>query len=370
MSKGKDRELASLLFCILFSLSSLIWNSNFIVSGIARFQSVGNFFSSSLDNFGSFFTTIYTKLESFESVRRERDSCLAVMEDYKQLPQDLDKLKQENSSLRAELKFQPSSVYKTLKAEVYSIRLHSIFRTIIISKGAMDGIKPYMPVVARATLENGEFIQAVVGKIIAVNENTSIVEPLVNANFKMGVSIPGINFWAILSGNSGRGIDVILNYIDQGVILDPKVFDSYHGPEPFKVKETANWPKVGLGGDSKASQRVVFSSGSGGIFPPGIPVGEIIEEGERSGSFKNAYVRPFVRFENLQYVTVILKTPEEWIKQWPQEKNIQIETPYFGQQTFPDEKQPTPTLKPSLPTLTPKPVDEKPFPLDDKQEGL
>jgi len=326
---SKNKELVSLLFCVLFSLSSLFWNSNFLVRGIASFQKLGNFFSSSLDNFGDFVKSIYTKIESFESVRQERDSCLAVMEDYKLLPQDLEKLKQENDVLKKEVGFRPNVPIPSIKAEIYSLRLHSIFRTIVISKGSLDGIKPHMPVIARAVLNNGEIGQAVVGKVIAVNEETSIVEPLINSNFKMGVSIPGINFWAILSGNSGRGVDAILTYIDQGMILDPRVFESYKGPEKYNDKEFSSVSNIG---------KWVFSSGGDGIYPKGIPVGEIIEEGDRVGSFKTAYLRPFVRFENLKNLTVLLKTPDKWILEWPQEKNIQIENPFFGKATFPGEE--------------------------------
>ena len=36
----------------------------------------------------------------------------------------------------------------------------------------------------------------------------------------MGVQIPKTNFWATLSGNSGRGMEAVLNYIDNGIIID------------------------------------------------------------------------------------------------------------------------------------------------------
>ena len=335
---SRNREFLSVLFCVAFSISSLVWNSNLLVRGIASLQAVGTFFSGSLDNFGSVFKSVYNKNQSYESVRQERDSCLAVMEDYKLLPQDIERITKENQELRSELGFAAKTSYQSVKAEIFSIRLNSIFRTIIIGKGSDDGIKPYMPVIGRSLDRNGQIVQSVVGKVIAVSAKTSIVEPLINSNFKMGVSIPGINFWSILSGNSGRGVEAILNFIDQGIVLDQRVFNPYNGPEVFEEKQSAVTGKIGM---------EVVSSGSGGIFPKGIPVGVIVEEGVRSGSFKTAYLRPYIEFENLKFVTVILKLPDEWKEQWPVEKNIQIENPFFGKVTFPGEET-APQAKPAV----------------------
>jgi rod shape-determining protein MreC len=90
------REFISVLFCILFSISSLIWNGNLVVKGVASTQTVSNAVSSSIDSFGSFFKSAYNKLESYESVRKERDSYAKLIEEYKVLPQDINSLRAEN----------------------------------------------------------------------------------------------------------------------------------------------------------------------------------------------------------------------------------------------------------------------------------
>lgn len=108
---SRSKETLSLLFCILFSILSLTFRSNVIVRGIASFQRVGDVVSGSIDSFGGFFKGAYNKLESFETIRKERDSCVAVMEDYKLLPQDLEKANRENDALRKELKFHSRQKY-------------------------------------------------------------------------------------------------------------------------------------------------------------------------------------------------------------------------------------------------------------------
>ncbi len=326
------KEFLSVLFCILFSISSLVWNGNFVVKGVASTQKISNAVSSSLDSFGNFFKSAYNKLESYESIRKERDSYAKLIEEYKILPQDINALRAENDLLRKELGFSPRVDYPYIKAEVLSIRLNSIYRTIIINKGKDAGIKPYMPVIGRAIDEsNGQVIQALVGKVIAVTGGSSVVQPIINSNFTMGVQIPKTNFWATLSGNSGRGMEAVLNYIDNGIIIDPKLIaGSQIGPNP-PTSDASYIESFGNLG------KPVFSSSGGGLFPAAIPVGIITEEGPRSGSFKTAYIKPYIRFEELQFVTVIKKTPDKWVEDWPEEKSISIENPYFGELNFPGE---------------------------------
>jgi rod shape-determining protein MreC len=368
---AKNREFASLLFVVVFSLTSLIWNGNFVVSGIASFQRVGDFISGSLDSFGSLIKSVYTKLESFEKVRDERDSCLNVMEDYYKLDQELVRLREENNSLRKELGFPIRSEFRSLPAEVLSVRLNTIYRTIIINKGSSSGIQPYMPVVTRTLDEKGNFIEALVGKTIAVGSSTSVVQPIVNSNFSMGVSMPGTSLWASLSGNSGRGTEAVLEFIDSGIIIDPRTFGTFPmgpapAPGPHNTVFTEGFSKIG---------KAVYSSGGSGLFPEGLPVGIITEEGPREGSFKTAYMKPYVQFDKLEYVTVILKTPDKWIEEWPSEKSIKIENPYLGELNYPEEekkkekdlkdnknnKDTKPPIKPISEKPNPvKPVDEAP----------
>lgn len=329
---GQIKEIFSLFVCIGFSVVSLIWNANFAAKAVARTQTVSNSISSSLDSVGGFFKTVYNRLESYESIRKERDAYSKLVEEYRVLPQDIINLKNENEALKRELDFSPKIDYPTLKAEVLSVRLNSIYRTIIINKGTDHGVKPYMPVIGRALDEsNGQPIQALVGKVIAVTGGSAVVQPIINSNFTMGVQIPKTNIWATLSGNSGRGMQAFLNYLNNAIIIDPKFISSKQfGPNALSSEETIPDIMGSLG-------RVVYSSKGGGIFPADIPVGIIIEEGPRSGSFKTAYIKPFIKFEDLQFVTIIKKLPDKWVEAWPEEKTISIENPYYGEINFPGE---------------------------------
>ncbi len=325
------KEFGSLVFCIGFSIISLVWSSNSFVSTVASTHRVTNFFSSSIDSFGSFFKDFYKNIKTNETLRREKESYANLIEHYKELPHDLETLRKENDALRRELGFKPHYKYPTLKAEVLSVRLNTIYRTIVIGKGSDSGVKPYMPVVARAVTDSGEVVSALVGKVIAVHQTSSIVQPIINSNFNMGVQIPGIQLWAMLSGNSGKGTMSVLNYIDSGIIINP-LFNvrNQMGPVAFDYSKGVQF--FGLIG------KVVYTSGAGGIFPINIPVGVIVEEGPREDAFKKAYVQPLVNFAELEYVTVIQKLPDQWVETWPEEKSIVIDNPLYGELNFPGEE--------------------------------
>ena len=352
------REFISVLFCVFFSISSLVWNGNLVVRGVASTQRVSNAVSSSIDSFGNFFKSVYNKLESYESIRRERDSYAKLVEEYKVLPQDISTLRAENDLLRKELSFSPKIDYPYIKAEVLSVRLNSIYRTITVNKGKDAGIRPYMPVIGRAFDEsNGQMIQALVGKVIAVTGGSSVIQPIINSNFTMGVQIPKTNFWATLSGNSGRSMEAILNYIDNGIIVDPKLITGKQIGPNLPTSETSFIESFGNLG------KTIYSSSGGGVFPANIPVGTIVEEG-RSGAFKTAYVKPYIKFEELQYVSIIKKVPDKWVEDWPEEKSISIENPYFGELNFPGEiienkELPLPKDKKPISNPQPNPVPNK-----------
>jgi rod shape-determining protein MreC len=321
-------EILSLFFCIGFSIISLVWNSNLVVKTVASSQKAVDVITSSVDSAGGVFSRVYQRIQSNDALRRERDSYAKLVDEYKIYSHDNKILLGENVTLRKELEFQPKLDYPSTRAEVLSVRLNSIYRTIVINKGKSDKIYPFMPVISRAVNESGDIIPAIVGKVIASNSSSAVIQPIINSNFNMGVQVEGGSLWAILSGNSGRGTYVILNFLDSGVIINPKLYSQIG---PTQADDTG-LEKVGIAG------REVYSSNGGGVFPAGLPIGVIVEEGPRAGSFKTAFVKPYVKFDELQFVTIIKKLPDKWVEDWPEEKNITIENPYYGELNFPGEE--------------------------------
>lgn len=322
------KEILSLAFCIIFSVTCLVWNSSMVVQSVSNSRKLGNYFWSSFQSLGNSVGSISDKMESYDSLLEKKNRYEKKIEEYENILTDTARIKNENEKLKKLVQFEPDTPYPYVKAKVLTIRLNTIYRTIIINKGRKDGIKAFMPVIARVPEKNVK--QAVVGKIIAVDETSSIIQPLVNSNFSMGVRMPGINLWAILSGNSGKGLQVMLNYIDNHALIKP--------PDKYRLKKSNEMSgnpdlisRTGLIG------KPVFTSGGSGIFPPNIPVGVITDEGVKEGSFKTAYAEPFVNFGSLEFVTVIKKLPAKWATKWPAHIAPETEQPIFGENVFPVE---------------------------------
>ncbi|MEW6218345.1 MAG: rod shape-determining protein MreC [Thermodesulfobacteriota bacterium] len=139
------------------------------------------------------------------------------------------------------------------------------FRTIIIDRGASDGVQKGMPVVAP---------EGVVGQIMNASPHYAKV---------------------LLANDPNSAIDALVQRSRiQGMIKgrEPNLLDLH-----YVLKST----------DVQADDSVV-TSGMGGIFPKGLPVGRVTRVVNNSaGMFQAIEVVPAVDFAGLEHVIIILK---------------------------------------------------------------
>jgi rod shape-determining protein MreC len=188
---------------------------------------------------------------------------------------DLDSLKMENilyrevlaTNLRLQqlLQFKNTTDQPVIAAQVIGMDPTGWFQSVIIDKGENAGIKLNMPVV------NAE---GVVGKLVAVSYNYSKVLLIIDQNSAVDCIIQRSRDNGIVKGLSSKvcTLDYVLKSSDVRV------------------------------GD------IVVTSGLGGVFPKGIPVGEVIDVKDPAGElFKDVKIRPVVDFSKLEELLVILK---------------------------------------------------------------
>jgi len=206
---------------------------------------------------------------------------------------DLVDLKQENNRLKEEIKQQNSSLIAAAEAVRENERLSRLldlrksvhettvaalvigedvtpwFRSLTIDRGAESGIREGMPVLAAA---------GVVGQTIKVTANTSRV--LLLTDHASGIA-------AMIQRSRARG--VVKGRGDSLCSLE------------FSMR----------GEDVQVGDQVV-SSGIGGVFAKGLPVGEVtmVKKGEY-GIFQTIAIRPFVQMEHLEEVLVVLHAPQD-----------------------------------------------------------
>ncbi|MCL1909438.1 MAG: rod shape-determining protein MreC [Kiritimatiellaeota bacterium] len=204
-------------------------------------------------------------------LKRENAELRARMLDYGNLERD-------NAELRASLGLAERHP-KSIGAEVVSRdgMTSGWLKTVRINKGERDGVRLHAPVVN----ENG-----LVGRVYATTRRTADVLLLADPNSSVscyvereGVATHGV----LVGGGFGGGDGLSLT-----AVVKPLAVDFLN--KDIEIRK----------GDK------ILTSGLGGVFPRGLPVGEVTESASApSGLYKTAAVAPYADFRTLSLVFVL-----------------------------------------------------------------
>jgi len=226
-----------------FSLIALILFSIFIiVLGKYNFKGV-NFLKLSIKEVVYRTTFIVSVPENFViSSYQTINDHFSLYSNYKNLKKDYeslkatklntDFLKSENEALKSKIN-DVSTQSSELLAKVIIDKKSPFLRSVIVNRGSKDNV-----ILGMAVLDE----KFLVGKVVEVNYSTSRVLLLSDLNSKIPVSIEPNGVQSILSGSGSKFGEI--QYIKEDYQLD--------------------------------SDFEIFTSGSGGIFRSGIPIGKTI----------------------------------------------------------------------------------------------
>ncbi|MBP2311927.1 rod shape-determining protein MreC [Azospirillum soli] len=148
------------------------------------------------------------------------------------------RLEAENNSLRSLLRAVPEPSSSFITARVIAAPGSSFLRALVVTAGRRDGVRKGQAAIAGAGL---------VGRVVEVGEWSSRILLLTDINARIPVVLESSRQRAVMAGDNS----------DQTRLL-------YLPPEaPIQVGER------------------VVTSGHGGLFPPGLPVGVVASVGER-----------------------------------------------------------------------------------------
>ncbi|MBW1727294.1 MAG: rod shape-determining protein MreC [Deltaproteobacteria bacterium] len=173
-------------------------------------------------------------------------------------------LKLSNNRLRSLLNFQKSITNKVIAAEVIGKDSSPWFNTIMIDKGKDDGVKKGAAVVIP---------EGIVGQVAEVSTNYSKVLLIIDHNSAVDALVQRTRARGIIKGSSS----------------DRCLFKYVLRKKSVVVGDT------------------VVSSGLDGVFLKGLPVGQVSGViRPNSGIFQEVSVTPYVDFEKLEEVLVVL----------------------------------------------------------------
>lgn len=141
-------------------------------------------------------------------------------------------LRSENASLKGLLSLKEGPEHNYITARVMADGGNSYAKSFLVGAGLTEGVRKNQAVIGP---------DGMIGRVIEAGQNVSRVLLLTDRNARVPVLIEGLGQKAVLSGTNGDKL--VLKYIPEDTVLE------------------------------KGSR--VLTSGHGGMFPPGLPIGTI-----------------------------------------------------------------------------------------------
>jgi len=268
--KKKPRRLKFLLIlsllaaAVLFVLASTVGRQDFSFPHRLTLEVLG-VAQSGATRAGGLLGRVWNRYINLVNVRKENERLREEIRKYKAVNAEFREAVAVNVRLRKLLDLQERFPLPTLAARIIGRDPSLWFKTMTIDRGSVDGVEKGMPVVA---------FEGVVGQVVNVSPHFAKVLLAIDPNSAIDAIVQKNRTQGIVKGD---GVTLRLNYV-------------------LKNSDVAV-------GDA------VVTSGMGGVFPKGLPVGRVsaVLKSKR-GMFLKINVTPEVNFRDLEYVTILLKS--------------------------------------------------------------
>ena len=234
-------------------------------------QALANFVQSPVTYASTAVTGFFESVATMRSAQSENDELNQKIQELEVEVQKSKDLAEENRRLKELLDFKKQTNFKILPAQIIGRDTSAWFDTAVINRGSLDGVKLNMPIVVDGGL---------IGRVTAVSPLTAQIDLITRDKSGLGAIVGEFgesDALGVVRG-TGKSDQVEMNYV----------------PGSVEVKEG----------------EIVYTTGQGGVYPPGLKVGEIIEV--RSGSATvphQIFIRPSAEIYSMQEVAVILYEP-------------------------------------------------------------
>ncbi|GAA0442421.1 rod shape-determining protein MreC [Lentibacillus halophilus] len=217
-------------------------------------------------------TTVFDNIDDLQDTFHENQVLREKIAEYKGLFYDVQKLEEENAELR-DLLEKANSIrsYIPIQASVISRSPEQWMEKVTINKGNQDGIKKNMAVITA---------KGMIGKIETRSKFTSTVKLLT-----------GFDQFNRISATIAREDDSDIHGMIEG-------YNQTSEKLVFKIIESSD-------SDLKKGE-LVSSSGMGGLFPSGLPIGKVTDvKPDQYGLTRTAFVEPVADMYEIDHVIVV-----------------------------------------------------------------
>lgn len=270
LKKRIDRSLG--LFIFLFIVSSVLLLSNNKFSAVKEGTiTIVSFFQSSFTNIIKFSTSTLNSVGELRDLKKKYDELKIEVDEYRTTERESLELKRENIELKMLLDFNSRLVQKNIPCEVIGNDPSNLSSAITVNKGSKHGIVKDSPVVSE---QSG--LIGVVGKVISVGYNSSLVLPLLDEASFIAARLTETRYEGLIKGTNKTG-SLELNYINKIAFNDISTGD------------------------------LVETSGMNSIYPKGYYIGRIskVDSVDYDTSLK-VLIDPIIDFTRLEYLSVLV----------------------------------------------------------------
>ncbi|HET8727658.1 MAG TPA: rod shape-determining protein MreC [Alphaproteobacteria bacterium] len=200
---------------------------------------------------------VISEVQALAELRTENAQLRSENEALRQYREAAYRLEAENLSLRMLLNYKPTVAHSFVTARVIGDNSGAFVRSLMINLGTANGIRDGQAVLGGHGL---------IGRVVQTGERSARILLITDLNARIPVKVQSSRNRAILGGDNTE---------------QPRLL--------YLTRDS----------DVKVGERVV-TSGHGGMFPPGLPVGIVASVGEHA-----IRVQPLEDFSRLEYVRIV-----------------------------------------------------------------
>jgi len=207
---------------------------------------------------------IFSNIGNIGNLQKENKELQSRINELESQNARMSVSEKENESLKRELKFRTESGFQTIAADITFFDPTNIRESIMINKGANDGVKEKMAATSEGFL---------IGRVTDVYSNSAKILLITDPMSSVPALIPELTATGLIKGQVGMGLEM------------------------EQIPQEA---------DLKKGQ-VVVTSGLGGEYPKGLVIGKVENITKKNNSiFQMASLRPLIDFKSLERVQVII----------------------------------------------------------------
>jgi len=269
---GRHRRGVTLAILVAISLLCLLVSNRAVIIRPKQIGlSVAGFFQKGITGVFRWFGDTAGSIGRLRVAREELARARERLADADRTAREAVELRRENEALRELLGLAAALPLPRITARVIAKDHDNLFSTLTIDKGARQGIRADMPVVAFQ-----DSLEGLVGRIVNVGAGTSQVLPLYDPSCQVSARLDASRFEGLANGQGIERATLLMRYVKK------------------------------IAADRIEYGDLVTTAGLGGLYPAGINIGRVRDiRAETYETSLTLEIEPIIDFDRLEYLFVL-----------------------------------------------------------------